>query len=686
MTKLKPHAFLMLRKPLLSINYLTRVNRRIKKDPHYLQKALVTIYRAPLLREALYLASPGLYQQLLQVENFTDQPYDRKVLISLYKYLVRATSRCTPFGLFAGYSIVSVGEYTQIEFNGKYRKHTTLGAHLLQVIGDSLSRVYKKPRLRINSSLYAVGSNYRFFYRETASAGDAFALLPRELKSDPWIETVFRITAHGASRPEIESALTQTGVSKEYARIYIERLWEEQVLVGGMEPAQSNSRFQKLIDSSLHPHAPQAKVLASARALNSGKSHGPLRLANLEHNLKAALIDPVDAIQIDLEFQTKTARFNRKIACEIIADVSKVLSLQAHHLPAPLKAFAARFYNRYGQRRVPLMQALDPDSGIGYGNYKNLPFGHFQLPAAKKLDETHSKNAHSAMLERIYQYTQKLGRQFYILGPDELDPPKETPLKVAEGFSLIGTIICESQRWLDTGNFFFDCRAAVGPGSMNLISRFADADQPLAMQVRAAKAKEAACYEDSVLAEIQYVPPGRDANLTRRPVLGEYQIPIMSAPAEGVTTIHLSDLLVSVENGEVIIYSKTLAKRVRPRATTAYNPRLGPEVYQFLADVSASEGTPGRLWDWGHLSENAFLPRIQVGKTIISRAYWNLPSDSLIGKQAVAKQMLEWWQGICKLHRIPRWVNIGSGDRQLLIDGCTLLPSKYWQPDCARMV
>lgn len=55
--------------------------------------------------EALYISSPSLYHAILKIGQ--DDKKDQATFISLYKYLIRASSRTTSFGLMANVALGS---------------------------------------------------------------------------------------------------------------------------------------------------------------------------------------------------------------------------------------------------------------------------------------------------------------------------------------------------------------------------------------------------------------------------------------------------------------------------------------------------------------------------------------------------------------------------------------------------
>ena len=65
----------------------------------------------PLIREALAIASPTLYQALINHKE------DKQIHSSLLKYFSRMTSRSTPYGLFSFVSLGSFGQSDGISFD-----------------------------------------------------------------------------------------------------------------------------------------------------------------------------------------------------------------------------------------------------------------------------------------------------------------------------------------------------------------------------------------------------------------------------------------------------------------------------------------------------------------------------------------------------------------------------------------
>jgi lantibiotic biosynthesis protein len=64
----------------------------------------------PVFMEALYWSSPQLFEAVLKFkEGGIKASKEKKLMQTLKKYLIRASTRCTPYGIYAGTGIADIG-------------------------------------------------------------------------------------------------------------------------------------------------------------------------------------------------------------------------------------------------------------------------------------------------------------------------------------------------------------------------------------------------------------------------------------------------------------------------------------------------------------------------------------------------------------------------------------------------
>ncbi|WP_042359990.1 lantibiotic dehydratase [Geomicrobium sp. JCM 19055] len=102
--------YFMLRTPLLSIS---KDYENINVDD--LVKRLKNYTKEPYIQEAIAISSPTLFNSLEKLDGDPSSKKTRNTISSLLKFLIRMSSRPTPFGLFAG---ITTGEFTNKASSG----------------------------------------------------------------------------------------------------------------------------------------------------------------------------------------------------------------------------------------------------------------------------------------------------------------------------------------------------------------------------------------------------------------------------------------------------------------------------------------------------------------------------------------------------------------------------------------
>src|SRR5258708_30706067 len=85
-------------------------------------------------KEAIYLASPDLYIEATKWQsNELPVKETEKLMLTLLKYWLRMSARCTPFGIFAGSSVGSLSDKTSVVLSekGEHRRSLRLDMNYL---------------------------------------------------------------------------------------------------------------------------------------------------------------------------------------------------------------------------------------------------------------------------------------------------------------------------------------------------------------------------------------------------------------------------------------------------------------------------------------------------------------------------------------------------------------------------
>src|SRR5215468_11017874 len=158
MTALEPAGFFVLRTPLLPLDTLTQLSEGLEapaalddstrmghawsRDRARLRERLQALVATPVIREAIFVASPDLDDAIGRWLSDPSHPRSEATERAVMKYVARMASRATPFGLFAGSGVGSVGGTTHLAVSApaSCRRHTRLDMDHLVALADALAR------------------------------------------------------------------------------------------------------------------------------------------------------------------------------------------------------------------------------------------------------------------------------------------------------------------------------------------------------------------------------------------------------------------------------------------------------------------------------------------------------------------------------------------------------------------
>ncbi len=381
--------------------------------------------------------------------------------------------------------------------------------------------------------------------------------------------------------------------------------------------------------------------------------------------------------QVDMVKPTPTAMLGPEPLAELTRVVELLSRLHARGPNSSLTRFGEAFAARYEQRELPLAEVLDEESGIGFDR-ANGPSSEaspllatLNFPVAPS-NEGPTLGPLQQLLLRCLTATLRSGADELVLDEKELETlaPKE-PVPLSGSLAALVTLAAQDADAVTRGDFQLWLHSASGPSGANLLGRFCYGDEQLTALVRELLRAEEAQRPDAIFAEIVHLPEGRIGNILMRPLLRAHEIAYLGrsgAPADA--QLDLDDLLVSVVNGRVVLRSRRLGREIIPRLTSAHNfsaPRnLG--VYRFLCALQY-QGGGSASFDWGALALAGYLPRVRLGRVVLSLARWRLDRAALaqLDVPSASDRFLR-TQALRRELRLPRFVAVVDADNVLPID------------------
>ena len=667
---------------------------RVEGDRTAARDRLRQVFDQPELQEALFLASPGLFDSY---PCWREQPLSergQKVERALVRYFARLCTRPTPFGLFAGLTTGRIGVHNRLELGPRsaYQRHSRLDADYLSGLTGVLLQV---PAIRNqalfspNSSLYRSGGRLR--YAETRLAGDNRSHHLVSVQPDEALEIVLQAAVEGRTAAQIADRLVagDPDIPLADARQFVDEVIQAQLLVSDLEPAATGMSPLPALLERLQPipeAAPFVEVLsrvqgrlAALDAAPIGSSPAIYREVASDLASLSGDVDSRHLVQVDMMKPGPEVSLSQALLEELGEAVSVMHRLTRPSQAHGLARFRERFYQRYGDGEIPLSEALDEESGIGFsagsaGAAHTSPLLHglevVPVPAGAADDAWDSRWAF--LMKRV---SETLGNGQVALHLDEDDLKKlevAHPLPLPEAFVTMASVAAASAEELQRGQYQIELQGIGGPSGAYLFGRFCHADPALLAQVEAHLRREEARHPEAVYAEVVHLPEGRSGNVICRPQLRAYEIPFLGrsgAPAD--KQIPVADLLVSIRGDRIVLRSARLGCEVIPRLTNAHNfqSRRSLGTYQFLC-LLQSQGVTQFRWDWGPLESLPFLPRVTVGKVVFSLAHWWLdqPEIQQLARAETPAARLRLVQELRRARNLPRLVAASDGDEKLTID------------------
>jgi lantibiotic biosynthesis protein len=640
----------------------------------------------PAFLESLFLASPVLTDEISKLSGKAIT--EKKMMLSLNKYRLRAATRCTPFGLFSGCNVVNwANSETNIVLNEDcIKRHTRLDMHYACALAQHLALLdCIKSQLTYypNNSLYLLGDELR--YIEYKYEGGRRKHQISAVFHSAYLETIVKQAAGGITIAAMKQLLVNDYITDEDAQFFIDELLEAQVLVSELEPAITGDEFiyqiirslQRIYAISSNPELGSIisilqQVIVMLEHIDAQQVNHPDAYLCIQNMLKELEI-PFEANKL---FQTDTIKTTHAVSVDdsIRQQISTALEVLNRLSPVSdsnqLTAFAARFTERYENKEIPLLEALDTETGLGYpeksGNDTTPLVDNVYLPQTKTQAASIQWGLVEHLLNEKLNAAMKHGH-FTV----ELSDADLAPFKAADWSNLPPSMSVMFR--LTGGEQPVFIESVSGSSAANLLGRFAHADKAIEELVNNITTEEQDRNPAIIFAEIIHLPESRIGNILLHPRFRQYEIPYLAtASAEVEKQLPVADLMISVSNNQIVLRSKKLNKIIIPRLSTAHNYNLSAlPVYHFLCDLQHQGCRSGLQFNWGSLSARfQFLPRVIYKNVILSAATWRFAqkhyqpladAKDINMRSAELARFREQWQ-------LPGLVVLAEGDHELLIN------------------
>ncbi|MGH3783969.1 MAG: lantibiotic dehydratase [Pseudonocardiaceae bacterium] len=592
----------------------------------------------------------------------------RSATLSTARYLLRSIGRPTPFGLFAGVGPVGLGKSAQVQWGEDHRAVARVNTEWLADIiarAEGCSELLERCQVMVTNLAVRRGvrlevpqgpNRVTIRYTSVVAAAQAAAATP--VRFDALVDKL--AVDFAADRSTVRGLLTEL-VRQGY------------LLTDLRAPFTVIDPFKHLMDRL---HDAEATTIAATGALvrdldavladlrhhndetTTGAEQSRVRetIARRMRELSPAGRTPL-AVDLLLDCDV---RLPHSVAQEMECAADTLVRLTRQPTgEAAWRNYHAAFVDRYGTgTRVPLVEVLDPDAGLGYpagycGSVLPAP-----TPGLSERDERLLAMAWEAIADGTREIILTEGNIAALT--DEKFDERYIPPHV----ELSARVHAAGIEALNSGDFLLTVAPARSAGT--LTSRFT----PMATGSGLARAYRAlpAATNGALRAQLSFGPLYPHAeNVCRVPAYLDHVLPLGEYRERGdATLLTMEDLAITATRDRLHLVSISRRRVVEPQVFHALAlDKQPPPLARFLAHLPRAFSAAWYQFDWGPYVRLPFLPRVRYRRTILSPAQWRLATDDLPPGQAGRgewRQVLDRWR-----HRwgCPEVAELRDADRTL---------------------
>ncbi|MBV2156707.1 lantibiotic dehydratase [Kitasatospora sp. SUK 42] len=594
--------------------------------------------------------------------------------LTLTRYLVRMSTRPTPFGLFSGVAPVRFGGGGRVVWAGRHRKAVRPDMGWLRGVTAVLEQrpaVLSSLRVGLNDLCFRRGGRLVLPYLPVTGAESVDAdRRGKELSLGitQVVEGVLALLSAPVAATDLQSAILEMvpTASEEAALELLSALVGQGVLVTDLHPPLNVGDPLGHVLARL-PRDGVAEVAELVKCRDGLESFGQCEVGEGAAAWRGvtermgALHAAAHEVQVDLALGVDV-ELPRVVVGEVERAATVLWRASPKEEPEPMREYRTRFLERYGSDGlVPLGELLDPDIGMG--------------PLGWSASSTRTDGrARDRILGKLVGDALAGGRREVVLDEAVVDllfsACPEKPDAAPPAVDVYATLLAGSVSELAKGDFQLVLDSCPwGRVAGATMGRFSH----VLPDMEAGLDKVAACVAEVVphAAGLSWqVRDPRYENVARVPVRHRVHVNVGSFPGPAdARTLDVGDIAVGADSHGFRLFSLSLGQEIRPMHGHQLIWTSAPQPAQFLVQAFWSRVRGWPMWEWGALDVLPFLPRVRYGRSVLSCARWQLDKDlSRAFGSGGRREWLEAFDAWRVAHHVPDVVAVGHDDQRLSLN------------------
>ncbi|GAB3288946.1 lantibiotic dehydratase [Parasphingorhabdus pacifica] len=629
---------------------------------------------------AVETASPVLARHVRTICREPHRPAAevRRAAVSVARYLVRATGRATPFGMFSGVAATRFDRSTTVRWGRQHRAVARVDAEWLDRV---LVQLESDPELRsqllvvANAAAAVRDGRLVLGWQRRPAATSAGGLGEVSVRHTKVVQAIMRVAAAPIRlRDAADKVATELNAPASALDPMLAGLVEQGLLITQLRPPMTATdpldhvvaALDEVEANTVAGVAAQAEqIRALRRHLDEhNTSNSPPQARERRTRLSRAMTDIAPSerpVGMDLRLDCDLA-LPEEVAREAEAATAALVRLAPQPSGNPeWQQYHGRFIEWYGPRAVVPVTELVADTGLGFpAGYRDTPWNTLAERSMSERDATLMAWAQRAAWQQSNEV---------LLDDDmlaELDAAGGADVTVQPHTELRVRVQAPTRAALDRGEFELVV-AGVSRTAGATTGRFLDLlDTEDQRRMATAYADLPTVCDTSF--PVQVSAPAlyaRTDNVARSPQV----LPTvfsLGEPREPTNTVSLDDLAVTADAERLVLISLSQRRPVEPVAFSAVEMvHHAHPLVRFLTEISTTRAAPCAPFSWGHAGRLPFLPRIRYRRTILAPARWRLEATDLPGTTASWRDWVESFQAWRQRFGVPDTIYVGDSDRRM---------------------
>ncbi len=638
------------------------------------------------IASAVGVASPVLAARVREVcAGRLWQPRQvRRVVVSVARYVLRMSSRATPFGLFAGVAPALFGSELAVRCGGNHhavaRVDTEWLANVITRLETCSELQRRLPVVANNLSFVRDGRLVVGCQQQQPAGSSRTAPAEVSVRRTGAVETVMRAAQSPIRVGDLAGKLTADfpATAEPVIEGMLAELVTQRILMTSLRPPMTATDPLAHVVGELTAvgaeEVPQAALLLQElREIQADLSrHNRVSSPDVGRDLRSSASRRIAAtstterpLPVDLRVDCALV-LPQAVAREAEAAAAALARLTPYPSGPPVwRDYHTRFLERYGIGAVvPAAEILNADAGLGFpAGYRDSCLELPKSPLSER-DTRLLALAQKAAMDRSTevvlddQMVADLVTEDFATG--QTQPHTELSFRIH----------APNRATVDRGEFDLAV-VGVSRAAGTTTGRFLDLFDPGDRERMFSAYAQLPTINDDALPVQVSCPPlhTRTENVARSPAILPHTVSLAEHNTPGGGLIPLDDLAVSGDAQRLYLMSLSRRRPVEPTVFSAVEfTNAAHPILRFLCEISQSRAAACAPFSWGAASRLPFLPRVRYRRTILSPARWMLAATDLPGRDA---PWPEWTQSLTDLrHRVgvPVAVYLGDDDQRIRLN------------------